>query len=973
MSRSHLILLPLAVLALLCVLAGCQRQADPAPPAAAPLPATIAAVAPVAPPSAAPPAGAVPRTAEENAEEDAVVRRLTAARNRGVFERYSNEHGARIQEHLAVIYRDNPAFREELKRPNSLLRDAIVGPVTLKWLAQFCRDFAILASDVDFDRQVTVSLAQVAAIEKAHPGWRAIVTSADFEDWIDRQPPGRRALLRLRRSGAAPQVNALIAQYLAERGKDRPSATQPAPPGRPVPPPLPGANVTFHYVAAALARPRLAPAIVERLLTLRTDTYPDQESFEADARRALRNLPLDANTMALIERYALVDGYRLDDAALARAGKAIPPDLLEKLGTLAGTSFASREEFDAALGMQAAASDAPAALTEQVRRDLAQASRVDHYQVPPTFAAQVAADSGVPKPVAQVFAGVEQIDYPTMDLLKSAFAWHVTVALGMCPPETGADPRRLADADIPAFATWLTDAEIVTPRAGSIAADITRLRTRASCTPGDLQLADGLAQAAFAAVRSKGAIVSRTNTMAPQQDRSDWAPSHCKCGRAASDGILYGFYPLWTVPGKRQLNFGLLSRIGLYGLRADDNGRLIDLDGIAVRSRDPGFGPRDLIETANTHMTEVDWVVSKHDWRAFSTSGAGDKAGMLDALRGHIVDLLGTPLGRDKHYTAVASLGLDPAPALGDGVTVDFQGFPPQDKALLDDFLKKLGGQLRAMKPARQLNLMVARAETGPHAMFGFANLNTLIEQVSDQPAGKGVPIDPDKPVGNSEDAKKRDMRILVFVPESTEMSTRALQSDIDNALTGARRQRVQRDIIPVFIYNGRDATQMSHDIIYAGDLFGGLGFWPLAYATGHDHPGGPAPATTALNPLLDYYYLHTDDLTALWENYFSFLCPYRLWLRWAVWATLLVALGVGTYYFTCTGCNERLDKNGFYLAGTLAVIALPFGLLLVLLVTDPGLNSVSGPFLLLYAAGGIVGFVLLVRYYYYRGKLVKP
>jgi len=165
-------------------------------------------------------AGATPpkRIAGFDSAEAALPRRLATPEAARAFRQYDAAGGQSIQQHLAVIYAAVPEFRSDAGATGRPLGDGIVGPVTLKWLARFCRDYGIVATGPAFDRVVVTSLERVASFARVHPDWLEILGSEDFDDWINGQPaPQRVESLKMRRAGDASQVNALIELYLKSR------------------------------------------------------------------------------------------------------------------------------------------------------------------------------------------------------------------------------------------------------------------------------------------------------------------------------------------------------------------------------------------------------------------------------------------------------------------------------------------------------------------------------------------------------------------------------------------------------------------------------------------------------------------------------------------------------------------------------------------------------------------------------------
>jgi hypothetical protein len=90
-------------------------------------------------------------------------------------------------------------------------------------------------------------------------------------------------------------------------------------------------------------------------------------------------------------------------------------------------------------------------------------------------------------------------------------------------------------------------------------------------------------------------------------------------------------------------------------------------------------------------------------------------------------------------------------------------------------------------------------------------------------------------------------------------------------------------------------------------------------------------------------------------------------------WITVLMAIGVGGFYFSCRGCNERLDSSGVYFAATLLIIALPLIALFVLTLSDPILEQYQPLLMVLFGTGGLVVAAGVTRYYFNKSRRKLP
>jgi len=908
--------------------------------------AAVAAVAAAPAPAAPKPA---PRAAATgfDAAEYALQQRLETPEAARVFREYNAAHALQIQHNLAVVYAKDADYVADAGGPGRPLGDSIVGPVTLKWLRRFCRDYGIVATEPGFAQDVVQSLEQVAGIARAHPDWKAILDSADFEAWIDGQPTAARVQsLKMRRSGAAAQVNALIAQYLRSR---RPATAKPADTA-----PL---AQTYSYDPKRPAPGDDPAAIAARLRPLAKRPAEDERLFEADVRDALQGMSVSDDTLALIKRYAATDGYLVGSellAGLARDG--MPQGAVADLQkAMEGIEFDSAQAFEDALAVAAEASTDPAAF-QRYQLAIVRGARVTRYQVPGTLATDMAGTAVLPPPIAQLLAFFRNVEYPTPLLFDRALEWQVRRGLGMCP-DPGRQEGVLKDDQVVLLKTVL---------AGDAVERIVRLRQRTDgCDANEQVEADNLAYQAY---RDVAVHLDRAHTLyarhaMPAGTARDvsWAVPDCRCGRDERDGIVFGFHPLWTDGTHRRINFNGLTRLALYGLTANATGALYGppgMTGVAI--------PADiaaLARDAHRHNVRVDWVVARSDWSAWRRQDADGKTAMLAKLTDNIVALLDRPLRRDGQLAArIASLGADPGPTGGDGVVLYFRHFPAADTALYNGFVEKLTQRLNALHPARRVSLVVDYDELGQNGPFGYHNLIDLIRKTNPKPngmtfaAGKLLML--------------ADLPVLVMLPEPTRDTKKALRGAIQDALRGTDSARLIRAMVPVLEYDGTGAQQLADDIVYVADNYFGIGFWPLPYAADDGtEPGGDR----SVNQLLLKFFQPNDDVTPGGHWIAATICPQRLWLRWAFWIALAAALGIGAYYFSCRGCNERLDNSALYFGGMMALLALPLVILAVLAIGDPLLDPYRYVLLGLYGTGGLVVAGLVARYYFNRSRRRLP
>jgi hypothetical protein len=741
-------------------------------------------------------------------------------------------------------------------------------------------------------------------------------------------------------------VAAELARFRAAMGRATPPAVE-APPES-----LPALETSYRYDPAVLRKPKDIALLLPRLRTL-TDRYNDKNLFDDAVRRASKGLVLDDATLGRIETFAAVDGYMLPGQAVQQL-KGASPELVEKLMLKTDIDYASADDFH--LDLQIAMGEGPekAALARYAAQ-IDKLAHVVHYRIPTTIAADLPAATELEPPVAALYLSMAKVGYPSKELFELALRAQLERALGMCRADRFQKFGRLEDGDVKAL--WaLVDGN--NQAIGQLAV-LRAVQTR--CSAPQLQAATILTDRAHKVLYGKldtaAELVKLGTAPALARQAGPGAVGGCGCAHDPREGMTYGFYPLWTDVTDQKLDFDVLSRIGLYGMTIDDKGGLNLPAGVKTP-------PWTLLEAAHRHMTKVDWVLSKNDW---SAADGGRMADLLGNLRQSIDRLLRTPFPKtDWRGTALASLGLEQGPSAGDGITLRFDRFPvaQQDQEALRGFMQALARDLRAMKPARQLYLMVTQADIVGAAAdvvrsdarpFSAFNLSTLIQQASN--------IDAEMTPATNERQRADDVRVLVLMPEPTASQKLLLRANVENALFSNERVRLLRNIIPVLEYDGVRSGQLNDDILYFKDNFGGIGFWPLPFAGASDGVDG----STTANHILHDYFKHAGVDDGFVADAIDLICPNRTWLRWLAWVSSILAVVAGVILSRCRGCGTRLDSNAFYMAGMVTLIVLPFVVIAALVVGDPLFKSDSGVHW--FIAAILIGVVIIPGAY----GLLKP
>ncbi len=447
-----------------------------------------------------------------------------------------------------------------------------------------------------------------------------------------------------------------------------------------------------------------------------------------------------------------------------------------------------------------------------------------------------------------------------------------------------------------------------------------------------------------------------------------WTGGDCGCVNDALTGDIYGFYPFWMASGPevQSMDFSLLTRIGYFALPFDDDGNFVTPLHWAERDRAAHF-----IRVAQKYGTKVDLVVYRNDWaQVLHDEAKLDR--IIRQLPRNALQAVDAPLtdwaSRLKSWVPL----FEPAPAMGDGVTVYFDGrFDDDDARRFDAFFRKfmlsLIAEMRASGRKHALNIVVSDELIGKRGAYGFGNLFEYLIRAEDPPMSDGriaVAFD------DAESGTNVDVRYLVLLSEPTTDSKKRLRAAVERspALKGSNRKYFLRNIVPVISYAGADARQFDDDLIYFQDNFGGVGFWRL--------PLGDTELAASINhEVLEVFRdknTETDSPTAsLQSRICTIACPMRWTLRLVLVALLLMgAVSYGLLLFVCRGVVRTPAYRMYLGIGAVAAVLLAA----VMLNCDPGMQDLTRLLLSPWSWGAIAlaAIVLIVRQAY-KPRYVRP
>ncbi|GAB2579746.1 hypothetical protein ISP15_00100 [Dyella jejuensis] len=437
----------------------------------------------------------------------------------------------------------------------------------------------------------------------------------------------------------------------------------------------------------------------------------------------------------------------------------------------------------------------------------------------------------------------------------------------------------------------------------------------------------------------------------------EWTGKGCGCVRQLS-GEIYGFYPYWHNQDKPlPLDFSLLSRISVFALWFKDSGDLVEPAWTTLQDTD-------FIRTAHRHRTALDYTLYHNDWGFLKDATDDDIKSVSERLAVQAANFIDTPLtdlasrshawvpgfANIERYGGGLTLYLDQMPAANDPLRPAFQRY-------LDRQVRELIAELRRRNRPYVLNIVLRDADlTGANGIWQVNAMTEYLRQAeSVDPRGGSVA---------SQNARARSstnltLRYLVLLDQPTEHSMREVLSTIDrdkNIDEEACRILLRR-VIPIVSTGALTEPELTEDLAYASDNFGGAGFWS---APSLEQPAGRTTAARIRGSFLQRV-PRAEQLNA-WT------CEYRWPLRMAAEALLLVWLIAFMVYQS--SCRIRQIGLPYQLGLLLGAIAfLIVGALL--LAGDPALAQVRQGNALLGLL--LVALIATVAYHMLKPRVERP
>lgn len=895
------------------------------------------------------------------------------------FKGLSKEIVLQMQKQLESIYKDLNDWQHDYALKGKPLDDGIVGPITLSWLQRFGFSFKVYTGE-GYAPGLAKNVDRIARFGEKNRAELGILLSPEFEAWDFMQPEKTKNQdFQIRRQGTDKELIDLVNRFRGMR-KIAPRSA-------------PNFVDTSAYFVYNLNQADLdvlvgKDQIIQVLTTLKDKEFNSSEALRSATAQAMggREYLLKQIWPLIARNAADFDGYLVNEDALKRLKEVsdFPVAVIDELRLQGTIYFKNRELFDSFLE-EKLNTDA-LFLTDDEKRAVAEAARVfDNIHLTEQSLATIKNElkgniqnTGVPAMIVKLLEQIKDVDYAEIDLFRSAAVSKIVMGIGACrlnSPSNNAyvSSLRMSDDD---FALLQKELEALKAQAPdgrnrlpqsleSIFTELNQFRLQVGlCDDNSVTQAQSLIQQLYHSYLAI-AIENVAKKRIPEKlNNITLKGGDCGCALDEFNGIVYGFYPYWKNQQKTQtVNFSVLNRVAYYGLTVDNVGEL-KLGANAFDIRNGSAKDNEFIRTARQYNSKVDWLIQKNDWsgdwRKFSRE---NKQAVLKKLIQNIAGLLRAPLNdissRIKPY---ASFGISSRPTRGDGVTIYFPNYPlDADSALLfNEFYFALRKELA--NDDVLINLLVSQDNfvnnpSNKSAAFGLSNLVKLRKKSDSR--------------GSNNKLDKASLRelILVLLNEPSTDSKKQLRRAIEGetSLHGADRSELLRHLLPVLHFDNRNWQQLEDDILYAGDNFGGIGFWSPNF-------------DNLAKPVIDLEQscLQSQQIAVcLLKNYRpqeivednsstieKFVCVSRWYLQLVL--TLFVLLAILLAYLFARYCEIQNFVKRYFLWIVCSIVIPPLVIFTLLLLFDPYLASLSQgnlPFIIsvvILVAGILAGYSYL-------------
>lgn len=330
----------------------------------------------------------------------------------------------------------------------------------------------------------------------------------------------------------------------------------------------------------------------------------------------------------------------------------------------------------------------------------------------------------------------------------------------------------------------------------------------------------------------------------------EWHAKDCGCSMHKElNGNVYAIYPYWLAhAGGDTLDFTVITRIGYYGIRADNNGYLkMPSNTNALKYLD-NDGYTDFVNVAHKHDVKVDWVIRKDDWSHF-TKGINREA-KLGVFFETLISQLDSLLKKKnssffKTFVDKISVNRGDEGLRGDGVTLWFNNYPTDTASvsLFKKFFAQLQDVLHANNEFATVNLMMNSKDLAEKVkvrnyeildnsgknLDADSTFEMLKKGIYDYKFFKNLLSESDTlPMENLIHSPKNFLIVLNNEPVSR--NKLIVYNDLNRQLDGDARTAVLHAVVPMLWLDFKYWQQLQSDASFYNDAFYSLGVAPYGY-----------------------------------------------------------------------------------------------------------------------------------------------
>jgi hypothetical protein len=894
------------------------------------------------------------------------------------YKKYPKPVIAKIQADMYQLYHQEVEWQKDAGRTGKPLNDGILGPITWSWMQRFCKSFA-LDTTADVVAAFPVRASAIAIFSEKFNADAVTLISVPFAQWAATHITACELdTSKTLAAGNDTELQALLRCYHqpAPKPEVKPEAKQAPVIASIIPYSLYVLRADdFEAMAAKVSAASAADKVISQIAGIE---FPDRPTAIAEIDSLLTSLsPQEAKAISakISVKLTQMRRYDISDQVLNNLNQqGISDALFTNLKNLPEKRFADKKNFDTAVNAaiknslvdnsrstahasRASTDDGssnaqtssisvvvdPAPNPDKLLLQIQLASQQDYVELSKADADTL---TGHKKQFAAVVIKLlhtlQDVEYPTADLLQRAIKSKILKASGICKlDKSNTVDNQLGNLDDEEAKVLSTEIKRYL--------SINDQDAIKYCNEDHEKALDNYYNDELHNTLEQLYTEPMPN-YAGKPILWNGGGEGCGCVPKEIQTMAYGIYPYWKIGASPQeFDFSTFSRVAYFGLTATDSGKLMQINagaGTSTLLNDNSDAAKAFLREARRYGSKVDWLIEKE----FSLSPTlNDEASLnefFDNLHKQIVSFLTTPLDdAESRLRRLSSLGLAGHPTNGDGVTLYFKNYPdtPLARDSFATFFKELKSELvntdarhnrfHTVKQNTYVNIMVTQTD---FLKAGAVFSNNHIDLIS------GVSEFSDDNLSIPEIQERVKTMVLLLLEDP-------YYSALDEiyAVTTSTDRTI---IAPLMFtdYAGMSAANnntSAHQIderqkrlAYIHESFGGGAFWPMIeYRNASD-----GKDYTTVNAYIGKHF-SPGYTESLWNET---LCGYR-WTLIAImniWLLLALAYLIIIFY-VYPHCCKKLPVYIRWLQHPLTVVIVllpPIVLWVYLIVVDPVFNFIN-------------------------------